>query len=66
MSKPEIPQGYLGAQPKWSEYGLSTVTHNSPEIKVNDTKLEIKIKTSKPTKVRRFYVSRSAGPFCLE
>ncbi|KAK7109510.1 uncharacterized protein [Littorina saxatilis] len=51
MSKPEIPQGYLGAQPKWSEYGLSTVTHNSPEIKVNDTKLEIKIKTSKPTKV---------------
>lgn len=32
MSKPELPRGYLGAQPKFSEFKLSTLSHNEPEI----------------------------------
>uniref|UniRef100_A0A8W8INN3 Uncharacterized protein n=1 Tax=Magallana gigas TaxID=29159 RepID=A0A8W8INN3_MAGGI len=30
MSKPELPRGYLGAQPKFSEFKLSTLSHNEP------------------------------------
>lgn len=32
MSKPELPRGYLGPQPKFSEFKLSTLSHNDPEI----------------------------------
>ena len=30
--RPEFSKGYLGAQPKFAEFGLSTVSHDSPEI----------------------------------
>ena len=50
--RPDLPQGYLGPQSKWNEWGMSTVSHNSPEIRTGSNKVEIKIKTSKPMKVR--------------
>ena len=30
--RPEFTKGYLGAQSKFAEFGLSTVSHDSPEI----------------------------------
>lgn len=32
MAKPELPRGYLGAQPKFGDVGLSTLSHDNPEI----------------------------------
>lgn len=51
MSRPDLPNGYLGPQSKWSEWGLSTVTHGSPDITSNTSTLEIKIRAPKPMKV---------------
>ncbi|KAK7508722.1 hypothetical protein BaRGS_00000288 [Batillaria attramentaria] len=50
-TRPELPQGYLGPQPKWSEWNLSTVSHKSPEIVADKNPLEIKLRTPKPMKV---------------
>ncbi|KAL8580848.1 hypothetical protein ACOMHN_017352 [Nucella lapillus] len=51
MSRPELPQGYLGAQGRWKEWGLGTVSHNSPEINTDTNHLEIQVKTCQPMKV---------------
>lgn len=51
MSRPELPHGYMGPQSKFSEWRMSTVSHNSPEITTNTSPLEIKIRTPKPMKV---------------
>ncbi|XP_041369562.1 hillarin-like [Gigantopelta aegis] len=49
--KPTLPHGYLGPQPKFAQLGLSTMSHNNPEINVNDNELEIKLQTTQPLKV---------------
>ena len=49
--RPELPRGYLGAQPKFTELGLYTISHNDPEIATDDNQFEIKMGTSQPTKV---------------
>ncbi|KAH3855603.1 uncharacterized protein LOC127871054 [Dreissena polymorpha] len=49
--KPELPHGYLGAQSKFEEFGLSTESHFEPEIHTDTNQLEVKIRTSKPSKV---------------
>ncbi|KAK3603016.1 hypothetical protein CHS0354_037763 [Potamilus streckersoni] len=49
--KPELPKGTLGPQSKFSEFGLSTVSHNSPEIETASNQLEVKIRTSNPMKI---------------
>ncbi|GAB1603989.1 hypothetical protein Ahia01_000680200 [Argonauta hians] len=49
--KPELPYGYLGAQEKFGEFGLSTQNYAEPEITIQDNELEIKLKASKPVKV---------------
>ncbi|KAK6174197.1 hypothetical protein SNE40_017518 [Patella caerulea] len=49
--KPELPYGYLGAQPKFSEFGLSTLSHNNPEVDVPDNQIELKFKTTRPVKL---------------
>jgi len=35
MSKPDLPRGYLGAQPKFEEFGLSALSHQNPEVELN-------------------------------
>ncbi|XP_041349278.1 kyphoscoliosis peptidase-like [Gigantopelta aegis] len=49
--RPVMPRGYLGAQPMFAELGLYTISHNDPEIVTDDNQFEIKIGTSRPTKV---------------
>ncbi|KAL4231924.1 hypothetical protein ACF0H5_009500 [Mactra antiquata] len=49
--KPELPFGYLGAQPKFAELGLSEFSHTENEITANDNQLEIKIKCKDALKV---------------
>ncbi|KAH3856025.1 uncharacterized protein LOC127871145 [Dreissena polymorpha] len=49
--KPELPLGYLGAQPKFSDLGLSALSHIEPEIRTNDNQMEIKLKCKDNLKV---------------
>ncbi|WAR22331.1 KY-like protein [Mya arenaria] len=49
--RPELQNGFLGAQPKFAEFGLSTESHQEPEIHSSTNQLEVKIRTSKPSKV---------------
>lgn len=51
MSKPELPRGYLGAQPKFSEFKLSTLSHNEPEITTDSNEVEVKFRMGQPVKV---------------
>lgn len=51
MAKPELPHGYLGPQPKFAEFGLSTIDHKEPEITSKTNQIEVKIQLSKPTKL---------------
>lgn len=50
--RPEIPAGYLGSQPKFSELRLQALTHDNPDFAVDqNSELEIKFKAPKPVKV---------------
>ncbi|KAH9510329.1 hypothetical protein Btru_042787 [Bulinus truncatus] len=50
--RPELPSGYLGAQPKFSEVKLKTDNYKDAEIKViGKNNIEIKFKTGVPIKV---------------
>ncbi|CAG5116913.1 unnamed protein product [Candidula unifasciata] len=50
--RPEIPEGYLGSQPKFAELRLQTITHDNPEFSVDqNNELEIKFKMPRPIKV---------------
>ena len=49
--KPFLPPGYLGAQQKFAQLGLSTMSHNNPEITTEENDLEIKLQTTQPLKV---------------
>jgi len=49
--RPELPEGYLGAQPKFGELGMSTGSHDDPEIEIKDNKVEITMKYTKPVKI---------------
>lgn len=51
MAKPDLPRGYLGAQPKFNDVGLSTLSHNDPEITLDTNEVEIKFRTKNPVKV---------------
>ncbi|XP_076466425.1 uncharacterized protein LOC143297815 [Babylonia areolata] len=61
MSRPELPHGYLGPQGKWQEWGLSTVSHNSPEIRTDSHDLNIDIKTSQSMKITANLIACSSG-----
>ena len=37
--KPELQKGYLGAQPKFAEFGLSTASHQDPEINIDSNQV---------------------------
>jgi hypothetical protein len=50
--RPDLPAGYLGTQPKFSELRLQTLTHDSPDFAVDqNSELEIKFKAPRPVKV---------------
>ncbi|XP_071089876.1 uncharacterized protein [Haliotis cracherodii] len=51
VQRPNLPKGYLGPQQKFQPYCLSTLSHNNPEIELEDNELVIKIKAGQPTKV---------------
>ncbi|XP_045189478.1 uncharacterized protein LOC123546900 [Mercenaria mercenaria] len=50
-ARPDLQKGYLGPQSKFEEFGLSTVTHQDPEINIDSNQVEVQIRVSKPTKV---------------
>ncbi|PVD30459.1 hypothetical protein C0Q70_09725 [Pomacea canaliculata] len=50
-SRPEVPEGYLGQQPKFAEFKLECISHTNAEFTIpNDNEVEIKIRTSGPIK----------------
>ncbi|KAL8611147.1 hypothetical protein ACOMHN_064437 [Nucella lapillus] len=57
--KPEMPHGYLGPHGPWEELGLTTVTHNSPDMRCHECDLKITLKISKPTKVSALLLDAS-------
>ncbi|GFR76381.1 kyphoscoliosis peptidase, partial [Elysia marginata] len=49
--KPTLPNGFIGAQPRFSELKLKTDSHKSSQIKVEGKNMEwIKISTGEPVK----------------
>lgn len=49
--RPELPEGYLGQQPKFAELGLELVSHQAAEFTIpNDNELEIKFRCPQPIK----------------
>lgn len=51
MARPTLTQGYLGAQGNFHQWGMSTMSHNSPEINTNTNPITVRFRTSKPVKV---------------
>ncbi|OWF40191.1 uncharacterized protein LOC110464099 [Mizuhopecten yessoensis] len=51
MAKPDLPRGYLGAQPKFGEFGLSTHSHKDPDVTLTGNEVEIQFKMDRPVKV---------------
>ncbi|KAK3095837.1 hypothetical protein FSP39_019792 [Pinctada imbricata] len=49
--RPEMPEGYLGPQERFSELGLSVLSHDQPEIIARENHLEIKLKARNHVKV---------------
>lgn len=47
---PDLPHGYLGAQPKFKEFGLTTLSHADPVISSPGNDLEVKIGFKEPVK----------------
>lgn len=41
MAKPDLPRGYLGAQPKFTDVGLSTLSHNDPEMTLDTNEVSL-------------------------
>ena len=50
-TRPDLPKGYLGPQPKFSELGLSMFSHVEPDFSIDKNSLEIKIKFTDKVKV---------------
>lgn len=48
---PKLPSGYLGAQPKFNEYGLSTLSHHDPVIHLETNSVEIQFSTAQEMRV---------------
>lgn len=47
---PYLTEGYLGEQAKFSQYGLTTLTHSDPVIRLDTNKVEIVIGMSEKTR----------------
>ncbi|KAK3589728.1 hypothetical protein CHS0354_021045 [Potamilus streckersoni] len=49
--KPELPSGYLGAQPSFDKLGLSCLSHIDASFSSDTNQVEIKFKCKNPVKV---------------
>ncbi|XP_046335302.2 uncharacterized protein LOC124117442 [Haliotis rufescens] len=54
---PKLPPGYLGAQPKFGEYGLCTASHNDPVIHLECNTVTITIKSENVLRVTANLIS---------
>jgi len=52
-TRPNLPQGYLGPQPTFSQIGLNVFSHMDPDIVADSNEIDIKVKfrTNNPVKV---------------
>lgn len=48
---PKLPGGYLGAQPKFNEFGLNTLSHHDPVIHLEKNSVEIQFATAQEMRV---------------
>lgn len=48
---PKLPAGYLGAQPKFNEFGLNTLTFHDPVIHLERNNVEIQFATAQEMRV---------------
>ncbi|XP_052771924.1 uncharacterized protein LOC128211311 [Mya arenaria] len=48
---PKLPGGYLGAQPKFNEFGLNTLSHHDPVIHLEKNFVEIQFATAQEMRV---------------
>ena len=48
---PKLPPGYLGPQPKFSEYGLNTLSHHDPVVHLERNCLEVQFATAQEMRV---------------
>ncbi|KAK0052059.1 kyphoscoliosis peptidase [Biomphalaria pfeifferi] len=55
--RPTLQNGYLGAQPLFSEFGLLAKSHAEPEFETNENEFVIKLKASQPVKITSKIVS---------
>ncbi|XP_064602830.1 uncharacterized protein LOC135468479 [Liolophura sinensis] len=56
---PDLPNGYLGAQPKFKEYGLSVMSHSDPVIRLQGNEVEVKIGYSDAVKTTASLIKAS-------
>ncbi|PVD31076.1 hypothetical protein C0Q70_10353 [Pomacea canaliculata] len=54
---PKLPPGYLGAQPKFSEFGLVAVSHQDPIIHLDVNTVTIQFKSEAPMRVTANLIS---------
>lgn len=48
---PKLPPGYLGAQPKFNEFGMNTLSHHDPIVHLETNSLEIQFATGQEMRV---------------
>ncbi|XP_062611451.1 uncharacterized protein LOC134273277 isoform X2 [Saccostrea cucullata] len=48
---PKLPAGYLGAQPKFNDFGLNTLSHHIPVIHLETNSVEIQFSTAQEMRV---------------
>lgn len=48
---PKLPAGYLGAQPKFSEFGLNTLSHHDPVIHLEKNSVDIQFSVAQDMRV---------------
>lgn len=52
ISLPKLPVGYLGAKPKFKDYGLNTVSHHTPVIHLETNTVEIQFSVTQEIRVK--------------
>lgn len=54
---PKLPTGYLGAQPKFNEFGLCTLSHPDPVIHLKNNYVEIQFSTAQEMRMTSNLIS---------
>ncbi len=63
---PYLTEGYLGKQMKFDSYGLLTLTHEDPFIKMDTDRVEIVIGTTEKTRMTTKMISMGTKKECNE